>query len=77
MPLVGSPGELTAHVHCRTRGRSVQFDPRRIPPAPLTEPDRRRFWNLYMAISGAIRPHIRPDAVTGAAHFRTKHFPRS
>ena len=43
MPMVDSSGELLAHVHCQKCGRSVQFDPRRIPPAPLTELDRWRF----------------------------------
>jgi len=53
MPIVSSPGELVTHVHCRTCGRSVQFDPRRIPPAPLTERDRRRFWCMKCGGRGA------------------------
>jgi len=53
MPLVGSPGEFVAHVDCRKCGRSVQLDPRCIPPAPLTERDRQRFWCMKCGGRGA------------------------
>jgi hypothetical protein len=53
MPLVDSPGEFVAHVYCRRCGRSVQLDPRRIPLAPLTERDRRRFWCMKCGGRGA------------------------
>ena len=53
MPIHQCPGELVAHVYCRRCGRSVQFDPRRIPPAPLTERDRRRFWCMKCGGRGA------------------------
>ena len=53
MPLYACPGELVAHVCCRKCGRSVQFDPRGIPPAPLTERDRRRFWCMKCGGRGA------------------------
>jgi hypothetical protein len=53
MSLIGSPGELVAHVDCRRCGSSVEFDPRRIPPAPLTERDRQRFWCMKCGGRGA------------------------
>jgi len=53
MPIHECPGELVAHVHCRRCGRSVQLDSRRIPPAPLTERDRNRFWCMRCGGRGA------------------------
>jgi len=37
MPIHTCPGEFVAHVYFRTCHRSVQIDPARLPPAPITE----------------------------------------
>jgi hypothetical protein len=53
MPIGQSSGELIARIYGRTCGRSVQIDPARLPPAPITERYRRRLHGMKCGGRGA------------------------